>query len=1163
MDAPLFFGRDTETEIVMANLIASRLTVLYGASGVGKSSILQAGVAHHLRHGPTAGPDLLVIFNQWSGDPVMGLAQQVRAAAMRALGDQADEWDADDTSLVLADTLSNWSTRLGVGTFIILDQFEEYFPYHEHEDGVGTFAVEFPRAVNRLDIPVNFLISIREDALALLDLFAGRLPALFENLLRIQHLSAEDAREAIIGPLTVHNEHVARHARMTVEPELIRAVLDQVRVGKVVVGEAGRGESRIESNSSRDLPVEAPYLQLVMTTLWAEELNRDSRALRASTLHDLGGAQRIVRTHLDQAMEALSRREQDVAAAVFRYLVTPSGSKISHSEQDLADYAELPAIQIGPVLEKLARGDIRILRPVAGPRGGTIARRYEIFHDVLAPAILHWRSRYLQQQAADAELARRLELEAAERRAVEEQARAYRRKARARGALALGMVFVLLIVVTAAILAVQQAKAARKGRIAAQASALTARATAELVNDPAASVHLAADAIRLKPSTPGAELVLRQALGESRLRAIMRGHADAVTSAVFSHKGSYVLTASNDGTARVWAAGTGTPLAVLKIDGPSNSLSPPQFAAGDNTVLISTVRGRAYVWRWRAGAPATVLPAVDISAAALAPKSGLIATGHRDGAIRLWNSSGQELKLESGRRAFVNSLAFSPDERILLSGSDSGLELWRWDVNKRRTVLPDVGVRSVVFSPDARHVVVATQDGSAHVWNLPFSSSAPFSPDVHGVESVSFGPNSDHFITVTGRTAQIWDARAKRKVSDLTGHTDSILQAVFSRDGTQVITASADASARVWEVQNGGELLQLQGHVGAVSGADFSPDSTQAVTGGADHTVRLWNMTAGRVLRAHGAVVNAAEFNPAATRVVTASADAHALSFPVAESDRPTYTLLRSPEVMNSARFSRDGQDVVIAHGTSASVLALAGGRPAQLQQQRYQVTSAAFSSDGQLVALGAGPTPMIWDWQRRIRPDMWRWSGVPTSPVLSNDAILDVDFGPGEYSQFVLTAHADGTVRLWDLKRRTLARLLSDPGADITYKARFGADGNVIVTANGDGRVRIWDTATGRLVQRLQGISHSALFAAALDQHGRLAAGGAADGTVLVWEVASGKLLALIHAHAGPVNSVEFSPRGGNLLLTAGDDGTARLYRCNTCGPVAELLTMAQHTPQ
>jgi WD40 repeat protein len=182
---------------------------------------------------------------------------------------------------------------------------------------------------------------------------------------------------------------------------------------------------------------------------------------------------------------------------------------------------------------------------------------------------------------------------------------------------------------------------------------------------------------------------------------------------------------------------------------------------------------------------------------------------------------------------------------------------------------------------------------------------------------------------------------------------------------------------------------------------------------------------------------------------------------------------------------------------------------------------------------------------------------------VLSNDAILDIDFGLGEYSGLVLTAHADGTARLWDLKRRTLVRLLSDPGADIAYTARFSVDGKMIVTANGDGRVRIWSTATGRLLGRLDGVTRSPFFAAALDPDGRLAAGGNADGTVLVWEVASGKLLAFMHAHAGPVNSIEFSPGGGNLILTAGDDGTVRLLPCSTCRPLSEVLSMAERSPQ
>jgi WD40 repeat protein len=691
------------------------------------------------------------------------------------------------------------------------------------------------------------------------------------------------------------------------------------------------------------------------------------------------------------------------------------------------------------------------------------------------------------------------------------------------------------------------------------------------VNDPAASVHLAAAAIRLKPSTQGTELVLRQALGESRLRTMMRGHADAVTSAVFSHNGSYVLTASNDGTARIWAADTGVGLAMLKIAGASNHLSPPEFSADDKVVLISTVRGKAYVWRWRSAASATVLPAEDISAVALAPKRQLIATGHSDGAVRLWNSAGRELRGEPGRRTFVNDLAFSPDERTILSGTDSGAELWLWGARERPTSLSVGGVRSVAFSPDGRRVAVATDSGLADVWSLRYANQPPFTPDVHGVDRVSFGSHGDHFVAVTGSTAQIWDARAKRKVSELTGHTDAIIQAVFSPDGAQVITAGADASARVWEVQNGGELEDLRGHVGAVFGAGFSRDGTQAVTAGTDHTARLWNITVGRTIRVHGAGVNTAEFNPTGMRIVTASADAHALSLPVEGSDRPSRDLLQSSEAMNSVRFNSDGQYVVISHGTTASVLSSAvapgalhgSAREVHLKPQGYKVKGAAFSADGQLVAVGAGPMPMIWDWRRTNTPAAWRWSGAPTPAVLSNDAILDIDFGLGEYSGLVLTAHADGTARLWDLKRRTLVRLLSDPGADIAYTARFSVDGKMIVTANGDGRVRIWSTATGRLLGRLDGVTRSPFFAAALDPDGRLAAGGNADGTVLVWEVASGKLLAFMHAHAGPVNSIEFSPGGGNLILTAGDDGTVRLLPCSTCRPLSEVLSMAERSPQ
>ena len=124
-----------------------------------------------------------------------------------------------------------------------------------------------------------------------------------------------------------------------------------------------------------------------------------------------------MRTHLDEAMSALPPDEPDVAARVFHYLVTPSGTKIAHTVSDLAEYAKLPQIQLTPVLETLSGGDVRILRPSRHLLANR-APRYEIFHDVLAKAILDWSTRHMQAQ---------------ERAEVEQRAEEQRRRAEEAG----------------------------------------------------------------------------------------------------------------------------------------------------------------------------------------------------------------------------------------------------------------------------------------------------------------------------------------------------------------------------------------------------------------------------------------------------------------------------------------------------------------------------------------------------------------------------------------------------------------------------------------------------------------------------------------------------------------------------------------------------------
>ncbi|HEX4865650.1 MAG TPA: AAA family ATPase, partial [Acidimicrobiales bacterium] len=132
-DASYFFGRDQECDLVVANLLACRLTLLYGPSGVGKTSLLHAGVVHHLRS-PAAGsiarrgvPLATAVFSSWRDDPLEGLVSSIAQAMAHVRGQLYDTSDIPASPLHQA---IQTATRRGE-LLIILDQFEEYFLYHD------------------------------------------------------------------------------------------------------------------------------------------------------------------------------------------------------------------------------------------------------------------------------------------------------------------------------------------------------------------------------------------------------------------------------------------------------------------------------------------------------------------------------------------------------------------------------------------------------------------------------------------------------------------------------------------------------------------------------------------------------------------------------------------------------------------------------------------------------------------------------------------------------------------------------------------------------------------------------------------------------------------------------------------------------------------------
>jgi WD40 repeat protein len=1157
LDAFLFFGRAKETEVVSANLLASRLTLLYGPSGVGKSSLLRAGVVRALRAEPGPCP-AVVYYASWAGDPLTGLEEAARAAVTRALGREPADAPGE-----LADKLAAWSAELGAEVCLLLDQLEELFLYHPAAEGAGGFVALLPGLVGRPGLRVNVLLGIRDDALSQLDVFKGRLPGLFANSLRLDHLDREAGRGAILGPLECYASLVGPEARVGIEPELVEAVLDEVAAGRI---EAGRARRRSAPSAGPSVSrIETPYLQLVMQRIWEIERERGSTDLRLETFRDLGGAQRIVEDHLERALRALTAAEQDAAANVFGHLVTPSGTKIAHGVSDLASYAEIGERELEPVLRALA--GLRILRPLSRNGGG--GPRYEIYHDVLASAVLDWRTRH------EAE------------RVLERERRAARVRNRRFALAALAALVALAIVSAIAVYALIQRSDARANAREARAGELAARAESGLAVDPLRSLDLAKRAAEMVREG-SAEDVLRRALVESHVRLDLLAGRGPTNAAAYSPDGARVVTASDDGNARIFRTSDGRQIAAL---GHGASLSDAAFSEN----------GR------------------------------LLATAARDGTVRLWTPRGRPLRALQTAGGVLD-LAWSSDSRVLAATSEPGrLYAWIGGDPAPRVFRESEPAPRVAISPDGRYAATGGADRFARVYDLNSADNSPLYELRHGgtVLSLAFGPRKELLVTGSAdSTVRTWDLRRGKRGLTLTGHQGPVVDVAVSAGGEFVGSASADGSARVWDITRPprDSLVAVVGHTNLLSDVAFSRDGLFVVTSGRDAVARVWKTDGGNlqgVLRGQGSAIRGASFDPAGTNVLTYAENGSVriwdpgidpelpprgrhrgpietldlvpgLALTTSDDktariwrlDRQGQLALRHRAPVNDAAFSRDGRLVVTASDDRTARVWLTTGALRETLRHPAPVNAAAFSPDSEFVAT-AGNDGFVRLWRSRdgqreallrharavdrvaFSPDgellaagarggalrIWRVGEESPEHALSahQGPISAIAFSPD--GRLLVTAGADRVAKLWAVDSGELVQTMRGH-RDAVTSATFSSDGRFLATASVDHDVRLWDGRTGALRRTLP--AHQAIVSdARFSDDGRWLV-TAGPGAARIWDVGNGRLLVTLRGHDGIITAAGFAP-GRDTVVTVGADGTIRRYSCALCADVPRLLEMAE----
>ncbi len=1092
-------GRQHDVENLIERICSRRyrLTIIYGQSGVGKSSIEQAGLIPALSQLRIDTRRNLSILQRVYLNWIQELGKNMATVLKNTLNIEIDSKTLNSIPAILEQLQANQKNNLM--TILIFDQFEEFFFTCRQSQQKKEF-YEFIQ--HCLEIPfVTIILSLREDYLHyLLECNRlGYLEIINHNILDkdiLYHLGNFSPAEA----KTVIQNFTAK-AQFYLEPELIDQLVQDLS--------QELGEVR---------PIE---LQVVGSQLQTNEI------VTLEKYHQLGSnpKEELVQRYLAEVVTDCGSENEKLAWLVLLLLTDENNTRPQKTYLELLQELRTKTEVLDLVLEIFVKSGLVFLLPE------TPTDRYQLVHDYLVSFI---------RQRQEAEMLKELEKERRKRKRSEAELNRVLRKQR-NIAVAGAIIMPLLSILIGGSLWFNAKKeqleylaktSANMYRTDDKFSALVAaiKAGKQLQSGIGVKNHT-----KLKVLT-----TLQQAIHGVKALNILEGHSDEVRDISLSPDGKLIASASTDGTVKLWNI-DGRLLNTLPHREWVNSVS----FSPDGQVIAATggnKKDKNITKLWTLDGQELKIIEGQVSwgnSVSFSPNSRIIATAHDDNTIKLWNRDGEELNTLEGHSDSVRSIQFSPDGKIIASaGHDKTIKLWTLDGELLQTIEGHNNlVYSISFSPDGQTITSASQDKTIKLWNLEGELLETFVGHTTSIYSVAFSPDSSTIISGdSDGTIKFWNLKGQ-ELQSIEGHDDTVRSIKFSPDGKMLISASNDKTIKFWNLDTM-EFDITPGHSDSIYSVTYSPDGKMIASGSNDKTIKLWNPETGkeiRTLKDHNDLVRNIEFSPDGKLIASGSYD-DTIKLWNRETGELILTLEVENATINDISFHPNGQ--IIAFAGEEGVIQfwnLENGENFQtIKGHDQQIYDISYSPDGKIISsASADDTVKLWDVE---------YGELIQTFTGHTDDVRSVVFNPD--SKIITSASLDDTIRIWNVNTGELIQKLEEHESNI-YNVAFSPNGKILASASHDNTIRLWDVNSGQQINSFKG--HDAwIYDVNFSPDGKTIISGGEDKMVKLWNL-DGTLKKVLpnenfKEHTETVFGVNFSP-DGKMIATASGDNTIKLY--------------------